>query len=243
VPNEKLHTRLVCRKCHVVFHVEPSGRTVLGEPLSSREQRKEAKEKEKKAESHSMFEGFELPSFSDLTNFKDNLADGSIPVKPTLGVLGGIVALWFIWGFFNGPPESVADRARWAVQYLANDDLGHLKSYAAGSTADDLVRWYDLVHPQLESQRKTWSSKEANVQVVVVEENPSANRGEVEAFIMPAAPSMQAASVMPPAGSKSTAAIVKDPGPLAFHMKWTYSGGHWWIDGAQTLAIAPQAAR
>ena len=29
---EKIQTRLVCRKCLRVFHVTPSGKTVLGEP-------------------------------------------------------------------------------------------------------------------------------------------------------------------------------------------------------------------
>src|SRR4051794_25613205 len=85
VPKEKLHTRLVCRKCHVVFHMEPSGRAVLGEPLGSKEQKKEAEEKKKKAEHHSMFEGIELPSLSDFASMKDGLTDGTFPVKPALG--------------------------------------------------------------------------------------------------------------------------------------------------------------
>ena len=29
---EKIQTRLICRKCLRVFHVTPSGKTVLGEP-------------------------------------------------------------------------------------------------------------------------------------------------------------------------------------------------------------------
>src|SRR4051794_17130655 len=110
VPPEKLHTRLVCRKCHVVFHMEPSGRPVLGEPPGSKDLKKEAKEK--KSERPSAFEGLQLPSLSDLTNIQNNFSDGNFPVKPALGVLGGIVVLWGIYGFLNGPPEAVADRAR-----------------------------------------------------------------------------------------------------------------------------------
>ena len=30
VPKEKLHTRLVCRKCHMVFHVDSQGRPCAG---------------------------------------------------------------------------------------------------------------------------------------------------------------------------------------------------------------------
>src|SRR5262249_14446595 len=32
VPREKVNTRLVCRKCHQIFHVTPTGRAMPGEP-------------------------------------------------------------------------------------------------------------------------------------------------------------------------------------------------------------------
>ncbi|MCA1685067.1 MAG: hypothetical protein LC745_03615, partial [Planctomycetia bacterium] len=32
VPNDKAHSRMVCKKCHMVFHMTPTGRTMLGEP-------------------------------------------------------------------------------------------------------------------------------------------------------------------------------------------------------------------
>jgi len=217
--------------------MEASGRPVLGEPLGSRDQKKQVKEK--KVERRSLVETLNLPSLDDFANLKNNFSDGSFPVKPALGVLGGLVVLWGIFGFFTRPPEAVADRARLAVKALADDDLNGLKYYASDSTRDDLVRWYDAVHPQLEKQRKKWSSKEAVVQVVVVEEDASANRGEVEAFITPAEPTMETASVMPPAGTKAGAVPVREEGPLAFHLKWVWSGKHWWIDGAQSLAMAP----
>src|SRR5215212_2799528 len=32
IPREKINTRLVCKKCHVAFHMNTAGRTLLGEP-------------------------------------------------------------------------------------------------------------------------------------------------------------------------------------------------------------------
>ncbi len=37
IPKDKVNDRLVCRKCHVVFHVTPAGRSVLGEPKAEAE--------------------------------------------------------------------------------------------------------------------------------------------------------------------------------------------------------------
>src|SRR5262245_35123227 len=34
VPRTKLDSRLVCKKCHAVFHMDKAGRVVLGEPHS-----------------------------------------------------------------------------------------------------------------------------------------------------------------------------------------------------------------
>ena len=34
-PEDKVGARLVCKKCHMVFHLSPSGRATPGEPPSS----------------------------------------------------------------------------------------------------------------------------------------------------------------------------------------------------------------
>src|SRR5258706_155520 len=81
-----------------------------------------------------------------LPDLGDSLSDYSFRVKAVLGVLGGLVVLWVGFSLFNGPPESVADRARLAVEALARDDLDRLKGYATDKTRDDLVRWYDAAH-------------------------------------------------------------------------------------------------
>lgn len=34
-PEDKVNSRLVCKKCHMVFHLSPSGRATPGEPPAS----------------------------------------------------------------------------------------------------------------------------------------------------------------------------------------------------------------
>jgi hypothetical protein len=235
VPREKMNSRLVCRKCHVVFHLEAGGRAIVGEPHHG--PAKDPHRNARKDEHHSVFEVLHLPTLDDLTHLGDNLSDYSFPVKPVLGVLGGLVVLWVGFSLFNGPPESVADRARLAVEALARDDLDRLKGYATDKTRDDLVRWYDAAHAKLEQSRKSWPSKATNVQVVVVEEDHKNQKGVVEAFVVPAQSGTQTASMIPTVGSKPNDKSPAATGPVPFEMHWTYSGNHWWLDGRQSLAV------
>ncbi len=112
VPREKLHSRLVCKKCHVVFHMDTSGRPVVGEPHHGPSK---DPTKQKTDEHHALLEGFQIPKLSDLTNFKENLTEYTFPVKPVLGVLGVILVGWVAMIVTSGPGESVADRAKLAV--------------------------------------------------------------------------------------------------------------------------------
>src|SRR5262249_32631064 len=146
VPKEKLYTRLVCRKCHVVFHVDSQGRPVLGEPISAAAKTK--KENEPKSPMKSMG----IPTITDLTNMATGLWEYSFPVKPVLGVLGGLVGIYLVWSFLAGPGESVADTSKVVAEALARDDLSRLKSFATDETRDDVVRWYDAAHPRLEKR-------------------------------------------------------------------------------------------
>jgi len=254
VPKEKLYTRLVCRKCHVVFHMEPSGRTVLGEPQSAKDAKTEEKKKKEKAkgpDAVAVLEGLHLPSMSDVLNVRANLADGTFPVKPVLAGVGVLVVGWLVLSFLNRAPESVAERARIVVEAIAHDDLNRVKGYASGSSVDDVVKWYEIIHTRLDTARKSWPSKESTVQVLVVEDDPKSNRGEIEAFILPADSGVQTAAVMPPpmppppgpVAKSSTPSTPPPPGPVGFHLKWDYSGSHWWIDGTSSLALASSAAQ
>ena len=163
---------------------------------------------------------------------------------------------WGVWsvsgwcgGFSAGPGESVADTSRVVADALARDDLNRLKTLATDETRDDMIRFYDAAHPKLEKAREKWSSKDANVQVVVVEEDISKGKGETEVFYLPAAAGAPTASATPPPrplppavpspGASSRAPLAAAPpltGPLSFHLIWIRSGKHWLLDGRTTSA-------
>jgi hypothetical protein len=239
VPPAKLHTRLVCKKCHVVFHVDTAGRPIIGEPqiASAKDQSKRAQD----SEHHSVFEGVHIPSLNELTHLGDNLSNYTFPVKPVLGVLGVLVVGWLVFTLTSGPGEQVSDRSRQFAEVLAHDDLEGLKAFATDKTRDDVVRWYDAAHSRLEQARASWPTKEASVQVLVVEEDRRSRKGEVDMFLVPAQANTQTASVLPTIGSSSSPGSsgkqASSADPVSFHLHWIWSGKHWMIDGHQSLAV------
>jgi len=238
VPKEKLHTRLVCKKCHVVFHVDQSGRALLGDP--NQVGKKDPKKKTAKAgEPSSLLVKLGLQKLQTLNQMGDNLSETGFPVKPAAAIAAVLLVGWLILGYANAAPESVADPARRAVDALTHDNLDRLKSYATEDSLSDVIRWYDLQHGKLEAARKTWPGKDASVQIVIVEEDHSKQKGVVEAFLLPA-PSTQTASVLPSADTKSGSKATAPSGPVGFQLHWVWSGGKWRLDGRQTFAVAAQ---
>src|SRR5271166_4187626 len=83
VPNEKVNTRLVCKKCLRVFHVTASGNTVLGEPAPPKDQPRPPSPRE--AARHDTVERFD--------NVASRLSKVKLPqVQPrVLAIIGGVV--------------------------------------------------------------------------------------------------------------------------------------------------------
>jgi len=217
--------------------VDTSGRALLGDPNQGL--KKDAKKPAKAGETAGVL-GAVLPKLEGLTKLNDNLSEYSFPVRQVGGIVGALFFGWLILSFMNAAPESVVGPSRKAVEALASDNLDRLKSYAADDTLSDVIRWYDVTHAKLEKARKGWPSKDATVQVVVVEEDHRKQKGVVEAFLMPTVPTTQTASVIPSGDPKSSSKNNVPSGPVGFQLHWIYDGSHWRLDGRQTFAVATQ---
>jgi hypothetical protein len=247
VPREKLNSRLVCRKCHVVFHMDPNGRAIVGEPHKGPSKEELAA---KDSAQHKLVEKLHIPSIDDLENMGASLREGNFPVKPALGVLGGLAAVWLIWSFLTAAPASIAEPARSVVEAVGSENVNRIKSYTSSDTQADIDKWYETVHTKLESAKKDWPTKETSVQVLVVEEDARKGSADVEAFITPvlAMPTEPVAFVPPPPPSSSPSSKPGDKmskaskptapaGPVGFKLHWILEGGKWRIDGKTTLAL------
>ncbi|AGA30258.1 zinc ribbon domain-containing protein [Singulisphaera acidiphila] len=226
IPREKINTRLTCKKCHIVFHVNTTGRALVGEPHV---------EPPKAEPRH--HEGLHLPSFESLEGLTESLPT----VSPrSLGV--GAAALSVVVGLFlflTKPPESLADSAQRTAERFANDDLIYLKQIATSETIDDVVRWFDAVHPQLVKNREQWKSREARIQVMVIGEDHNQRKGEAQAFIYPAGEAGHVNAIATAAASTTTTATSAQQQPIDLRLHWVLDRkGTWKLDGLQTFQAA-----
>jgi len=221
IPREKVNTRLVCKKCHIVFHMNTAGRTLLGEPHVE----------PLKAEKRS-HEGPHIPSLDQLGSLKD-----SLPVVSSKQLMIGLAALVVGGGIFlfvSRPGVTLADRTKELAQRFAQDDLAYLKEVATSDTADDAVRWFDRVHPVLMKNREQWKTKDADVQVMVAGEDARNRTGEAHAYLYPAKASTHSAKVQ---GQLVEVDPTNQPAapPVDLHLFWIRDGsGKWRLDGRMT---------
>jgi hypothetical protein len=231
----------------VIFHLDSSGRAVLGEP-----QKKGPTKEELEAEKHSIFESFRIPTVDELTNFGDQLKGYNFLQPKPIAALGGtVLVLWLFYWLLFGAGPTVTDRATKLAATLTGNSQSSFTSFASADTLLDAGQLYDVLHAKLEESRKVWKSDDLTTQVLVIAENASTGQGEVDVFIRPAlsltAPATAAPLPMPvydpsakPGAIKPTAAPVKPDlsGPLSFHLNWVYASGRWMLDARQSLALA-----
>jgi hypothetical protein len=231
IPQNKVNTRLVCKKCHIVFHMNTAGRTLLGEPPVSPSEKKKEKDK--------AFEAPALPSFEGLGDLRENIKDIS-PKK--LAIAAGVLLVAMVgYTFLTAAPESLAIRASITAEKFAADDLAYLKNIASSGTADDVVRWFDAVHPKLVKSREGWKTTLADVQVQVIGEDRRQRVGEAQAFIYPGTKATHSESISSAAKEASEVSSTVNQS-VDLHMFWTLdSSGKWRLDGRQTFQMANKA--
>lgn len=222
IPREKINTRLVCKKCLVVFHMNSAGRTLLGEPSGV---------EPPKAETHAQL-GPKLPSFEDLGGIKESLPTFS---PRSLMIGGGVLVVGLaLFLFMSRTPENLLDTATTTAERFAADDLAYLKQVATSDTIDDVVRWFDVVHPELVKSREQWKTSGTRVQVVIVDEDRRQRRGEAHAYIYPASGSSHGTSITQAASQVDTLDATSMQ-PIDLKLFWVIDGsGHWRLDGRET---------
>lgn len=226
IPRDKVNTRLVCKKCHIVFHMNTAGRTLLGEPPVNHAQTKKEK----------AFEAPTLPNFEGFGDIRENFKNVS-PKK--LAIAAGVLLVAMVaYTLVSSAPESLASRVEITAKRFADDDLAYLKELASSDTADDVVRWFDTVHPKLVKSRESWKTRLADIQVQVVGEDRRQRVGEAQAFIYPSAKGNHSEAISSAAKEASeTGSAVNESVDL--HMFWVLdSRGRWRLDGRQTYQMA-----
>ncbi len=133
IPLDRLNTRMHCKKCDAVFHLDASGKPVLGEPPAvkgSKAARAAARAKNE--------------PLDPIGIVAAKLAKTPKPVWMTMAGLLGIYMLWTVWGFI-GPRGATAEEnfaAQNATAALAflNQDADTLKAMATEDSRDEIAQ-------------------------------------------------------------------------------------------------------
>jgi hypothetical protein len=135
VPPDRLNARLVCKACHTVFHLDNTGRMVLGEPESY-----DMKTNKSKAD--------EVSSLADF-DFAQTWNDIPKPIK--FGVPGVFLALmgYLYIDFGSGSPDYIG-KAESIVKAVAANDKTKTVSFATTDSSDAAGQWFDMLHGELE---------------------------------------------------------------------------------------------
>jgi hypothetical protein len=169
VPREKVNTRLVCKKCLRVFHITPSGGTVLGEPAAP----KHEELKHRPARDAAQYEAVER--FDEMTA---RLSKIKLPkVQPmTLGIVGGIVLLSAL-GYWVFSRQSIESRSLDLAKAIIKSDMKPVIDLSAPGTEMDTIRWYNDVYRQYGDLKMALGGQEAGV---IVEPVGEAKGGEAQ---------------------------------------------------------------
>lgn len=224
IPREKVNTRLVCKKCHMVFHMTSGGRTVLGEPPTETG----------KGGRHSGRDA--LAEAKPRADWRENLPEFTVTGKSALVALVLIVVVAIGYFLFNQAPESLQDRGKRVGEAFADGKLNQLKGFASDDSADEVVQWYGIADRVLQERKKLWSGAEVRVGVVPVDENLRAKTGEVLVSLVPTHAPPHAESI-----TKHTdqAELARRSLELTLHFKLD-AWGKWRLDGKKTLLAAPR---
>ncbi len=218
IPHDKVNTRLVCKKCHKVFHVNTAGRTLLGEPQAEAMQ---------PTTRRTTADGFAMPSFEPGRKPEGAPADVSPRadaqrVRRVRRRLDRLVLP-------DAAPPSLEAASKELAAHLADDDLAYLKAASSADTAKDTVRWFDAVHPGLVKTRNDWKTRHFDVRVMVIDENRRQRIGQSEAFLYPGQGASHTAKVEDAANAANTGgpAMVQ---PVNLKLYWVLDRGNWRIE-------------
>jgi len=223
-PKEKVQTRLICRKCLKVFHVAPSGRTVLGEPPVPGQTPTAGSSKktlsDRSQEVDRWFERLTRIVFSPL----------SLSLVVGLVVLAVLAAL-----FAPRHTETLQDRVARAAKAAVEGDLQVIRELATADTVGDAVNWYIMVRPQCDNMLQHLGPRKLAVETWVKQQDPAERSVEVVALVSMYEELERKGNALPDPTIESVQA---GQPTLSLAMAWKIEGREGWkLNGTRTVEL------
>ncbi len=148
VPLDRLNTRMHCKKCDAVFHLDATGKPVLGEPPPPKGS-KSAKEAGRDKNE----------PLDPIGIVAEKLSHTPKPIWMTAAVLLSGYVLWTLSGWFGGAPlsveQSLGRQIHDATVAVLDNDTATLKNLTAAGTEDTLLRAVEMVRPMIADGQPT----------------------------------------------------------------------------------------
>lgn len=244
VPPDKLNSRLHCKKCDAVFHMDASGHVVLGEPGSSERKSDSVFGMRATATKPKAVKAAKDQPMDLLGNLKEAWQGLPMAARVAVVVVAAGTALWASGvtqgvsrAFKSHPvPPSLSGRAEYLADAFIDDSTSRVRRITAPGTEGDADAWMAKVRPEL---KHSGARKQGNLVTVlapvVLEENPTAKRARVLLLMMPPRPDAALAK----ADKGRFAPGYKADGSFALPSVWTLGEkNQWLLDGKATLENA-----
>jgi hypothetical protein len=139
VPPDRLNARLVCKACHTVFHLDNTGRMVMGEPESF--DMKSTKTRKEEASSS-------LADFDLAQTWND------IPAPVKYGVPAAILAvvIYLNVGLGSSSPDYFS-RAQSLINAVISNNKSKVLSMSSADSAEAAGQWFDLIRGDIEKNQ------------------------------------------------------------------------------------------
>ncbi len=167
IPEDRVNTPIVCKKCLKTFHVKPSGHAVAGGPPIEGKAHGQPHEFDHRQDFDQWLEKF------------NNTVHKLIPIATVLAV-GLAVAIGFTWS-----QPALEDQVATMATALARGDKDAIRGLAVEGTGDAAVEWLGRIHPVVKDAILASPTVVPLVTVIAKQKDPRIGGVAVRARISP----------------------------------------------------------
>jgi hypothetical protein len=225
IPNDKINTTLVCKKCLKSFHVKPSGRAVIGEA------RPDGTAARAEAAPGA------IDRSADVDQWFAKLAASARKFARYAAVVAVVLVGYGLYRAFLRP-ASLEEQSLRAASAIARNDSAAIRAMALEGTGDEAAAWFDSVLPEFKALVFSSPSVVPRMEIVSVRRDPETSSAEVVARLSLEEPQGRMGIVAASTSIGSAAGLTAEAPFVMVDRGW----GGWRLDGRRTQEAARKEA-
>jgi hypothetical protein len=226
IPNDKINTTLVCKKCLKSFHVKPSGRAVIGEARPDGPTAAQAE-----------IDPGDIDRSAEVDQWFAKLAASARKFARYAAMVAAVLAGYGLYRAFL-QPASLEEQSLRAASAIARNDLDAIRAMALDGTGDEAAAWFDSVAPEFKAHVRSAPSVVPRMEIVSVRRDPETSSAEVVARLSLAEPQGRMGIVAASTSIGSVAGLTAEAPFVMVDRGW----GGWRLDGRRTREAARKEA-